>query len=379
MRALLGAALALALAGGALAEAPETSPRPAPRGAAEAQAAVGPVQPRPRPWVPAVDLTLASAGAALAGQGAADRAGPAVVMPPQTVRPSLAEVAEARRPQPVERASASGSLVAPRPAPRILSAAPDPAAGPEADPGPDQRPRPRLVTLVRPANPARNVAVVQPATRLAILQSPRPTPRPENHQRRAVVLASGMIQTQPNPGAIIGRRGAVCGDPRITGQTMAPIAGRVQGCGVEDPVKITAVSGVTLSMAATIDCPTAIALADWVDETVKPTVGQHGGGVAGLNVMGHYSCRPRNNQRGARISEHGRGRAIDIGAVILANGAQISVLNHWRDERLGPLLKAMHRGACGTFGTVLGPQADRFHQNHFHLDTARYRSGSYCR
>jgi len=28
---------------------------------------------------------------------------------------------------------------------------------------------------------------------------------------------------------------------------------------------------------------------------------------------------------------------------------------------------------------VLGPEAARYHQDHFHFDTARYRSGSYCR
>jgi len=39
----------------------------------------------------------------------------------------------------------------------------------------------------------------------------------------------------------------------------------------------------------------------------------------------------------------------------------------------------MHRAACGPFGTVLGPNADRFHQDHFHFDTARHRSGPYCR
>jgi hypothetical protein len=42
-------------------------------------------------------------------------------------------------------------------------------------------------------------------------------------------------------------------------------------------------------------------------------------------------------------------------------------------------MRRMHRGACGPFGTVLGPEADRYHQDHFHFDTARYRSGSYCR
>jgi hypothetical protein len=28
---------------------------------------------------------------------------------------------------------------------------------------------------------------------------------------------------------------------------------------------------------------------------------------------------------------------------------------------------------------VLGPNANSFHRDHFHFDTARYRSGSYCR
>jgi hypothetical protein len=42
-------------------------------------------------------------------------------------------------------------------------------------------------------------------------------------------------------------------------------------------------------------------------------------------------------------------------------------------------MRRAHKTACGPFGTVLGPNADRYHQDHFHFDTARYRSGSYCR
>ena len=45
----------------------------------------------------------------------------------------------------------------------------------------------------------------------------------------------------------------------------------------------------------------------------------------------------------------------------------------------GKALKKMHKIACGPFGTVLGPNANRFHRDHFHFDTARYRSGSYCK
>lgn len=144
-------------------------------------------------------------------------------------------------------------------------------------------------------------------------------------------------------------------------------------------MRVTSVADVPLSTPATIDCGTARALKTWVERGVKPAVGKLGGGVASLQVAAHYSCRSRNNKPGGRISEHGKGRAIDISAIVLRNGAAVSVLKGWRDPQHGRMLRAMHSAACGPFGTVLGPDADRFHQTHLHLDTAQHRNGSYCR
>jgi len=43
-------------------------------------------------------------------------------------------------------------------------------------------------------------------------------------------------------------------------------------------------------------------------------------------------------------------------------------------------LRAIHAAACRRFGTVLGPEANDAHRNHFHLDMAdRGGRGSYCR
>ena len=234
---------------------------------------------------------------------------------------------------------------------------------------------------VRPEPRASGTA---PATRAEILstsgllRSPRPEARPEDLRGRMIVRASA-TRTQPAPGAIVGHQGALCGVRDIEGVRLAAIAGRVQGCGVADGVRVVSVAGVALSQPATIDCPTALALRSWVTDALLPTVGRRGGGVARLEVFASYACRPRNNQKGARISEHGRGRAIDIGGITLKNGSTISVLKGWRDETQGPILRQLHAAACGPFGTVLGPNSDRFHQNHFHFDTARYRSGQYCR
>jgi len=41
-------------------------------------------------------------------------------------------------------------------------------------------------------------------------------------------------------------------------------------------------------------------------------------------------------------------------------------------------LRAAHETACKRFGTVLGPEANEAHRNHFHLDMAKRRNGNYC-
>ena len=408
----------LALAGMVSAEAPATSLVPKPRSLPQA-AAVEPAAPQtseatasantPPIAEPVTEPVPAGVAASLAG--IMPRAVPmspptSAGLPPVPLRalPPPPDLAPAGAAPPVAAQDAAPSAVvatlpAMRPRPRPQPAGADdttaevaraPAANAIAaaslvattggTPDATLRPRARPAALLRPSNPAREVAVVQVASAAAVLRSPRPEPRPRNVTRRSLVLASAAaIQTQPDPRAITGRRGSVCGDRAIRGEILAPIGARVNGCGIEAPVRITEVDGVKLSMAATVDCTTAVALRRWVSDVVKPEVGRLGGGVAQLEVMGHYSCRTRNNQPGARVSEHGRGRAIDIGGIRLANGASISVLRGWRDAQHGQILKALHRGACGIFGTVLGPASDRFHQNHFHFDTARYRSGAFCR
>ncbi|RVV96973.1 extensin family protein [Mesobaculum littorinae] len=175
------------------------------------------------------------------------------------------------------------------------------------------------------------------------------------------------------------RGGAICGDPQLTGQRLPRIRSSTRGCGIAEPVQVTAVAGVTLSQPATLDCGAARALGTWVTRTAKPAVGRAGGGLAQLHVAAHYICRTRNNRAGAKVSEHGRGRAIDISAVVLRDGTTLDILRGWRDPQAGPLWHRLHQGACGPFGTVLGPEADRYHQDHLHLDVPASGRGPYCR
>lgn len=172
--------------------------------------------------------------------------------------------------------------------------------------------------------------------------------------------------------------GAICGNPAILGERIDPI-GSGGACGIAKPVRVLSVGGVTLSTPARMDCTTANALHRWMEKGAKPAIDKRGGGISELHVMASYACRTRNNRRGAKLSEHAKGHAIDIGGVVLRDGTRVSVLEGWNTGTDGKALRKMHSAACGPFGTVLGPNADRHHRNHFHFDTARYRSGPYCR
>jgi hypothetical protein len=44
----------------------------------------------------------------------------------------------------------------------------------------------------------------------------------------------------------------------------------------------------------------------------------------------------------------------------------------------GLFLRRLHKGACGTFGTVLGPEANEAHRDHFHFDLAQRRRNAFC-
>ena len=174
-------------------------------------------------------------------------------------------------------------------------------------------------------------------------------------------------------------QGGMCGVPGLVATRRDPVEGP-GNCGVADPIVVTRVAGVDLSRPAILTCDAARGLDRWLRDGAIPAAGSRGGGLAEIQVAAHYACRTRNSQRGARLSEHARGRAIDVSSFVFRDGSRVGVLSDWNgrpaDRRL---LREMHRTACGPFGTVLGPDSDRFHRDHFHFDVADYRSGPYCR
>lgn len=305
-------------------------------------------------------------------------------------------------------ATAQDLTTSPRPVPRPVAAAtaviPDPQASPMS-----AIPRPRARPGTFAAAPA--VAMAAPVVQAAPTIRPRPRPGVGALPPEPVSLAAGAPTLRPMPrpaglstapqvqqasapvpevkperrgglfGGLFGRRqreaqatpadGFVCGDRDIRGEELAPITSRVRGCGVEEPVRVTSVDGIRLTTPATIDCTTARALKTWINDGMRPAFGRQE--VVELRIAASYICRPRNNVRGAKISEHGRGKAIDISGFILSNGRELSISDDYNRT-----IRRAQKAACGIFGTTLGPGSDGYHEDHLHFDTANL-DRPYCR
>ncbi|MFQ5438856.1 MAG: extensin family protein [Paracoccaceae bacterium] len=253
------------------------------------------------------------------------------------------------------------------------------------------RPRPRILADRGSADAvalaiAESVAKQQAeanalASTVPVFVSPRPVIRPirlNTRPGRTTGARSQPIRMARTAPTAITSPGTVCGDRKIRGERLAPIRGKLAGCRMDHPVRVTSIDGVTFSQQPIVDCKTATSLARWMRRALKPAIRRRGGGVKSLSVPSHYACRTRNSRKGAKLSEHARGHAIDISAINLRNGERITILDGWKNARDRRLLKTLHKGACGPFGTVLGPEANRYHRDHFHFDTARYRGGPYC-
>lgn len=150
-------------------------------------------------------------------------------------------------------------------------------------------------------------------------------------------------------------------------------------CGMEKPLKVSAFAngGIGLTSSATLSCPVVATTDKWLTEVVQPAA-MNGLGAQVVEMRaGSYSCRAMNNGTGtSRTSEHAFGNAVDVFSFRLSDGRNITVKDGWRgapEEQ--NFLREVFVGACERFSTVLGPGADMFHYDHFHIDLARHSKG----
>jgi len=158
----------------------------------------------------------------------------------------------------------------------------------------------------------------------------------------------------------------------------------VGACGIQDAWKVSAVGDVAFSQPARLRCQMVGVTDTWIAKILQPAArSAFGERVVKLRIVASYACRGRDNKHGAKISEHAFGNALDVSAFTLASGRVVEVESGWvSGGKESSFLKQVHGRSCGPFSTVLGPEANAAHRNHFHFDLGKHGrtgKGKYCR
>ena len=210
-------------------------------------------------------------------------------------------------------------------------------------------------------------------------------------------------------------------------------------CGAPAPriLRSLGESKVRIDPPAALDCPMIAAINTWLWDKLQPEAHKSfGSPVVRILAEGASSCRNRYGLANAPISEHAFMNAIDIAGFVLANGKVIKVSHSWlplphdlqgflpgkpqssgrnlkvlavadstlrvsalakqsevksktpapsgaekdkaAKELASAFLHRIHDDACSIFGTVLGPDANAAHHDHFHLDMKARKYRSIC-
>jgi hypothetical protein len=256
------------------------------------------------------------------------------------------------------------------------------APTPQTPPVPLPRPRPTKPATETPPPPAprpeqKSASPPATTTETPAAEPPKPAEAPAPAQSQpaageAAPTAEGE-STTPSP-------------PRIY-QTACPavIAGLVEAkalppindgnCQEQSPLSVTKieVNGrmLPLSAPATFNCEMASALPGWVAEVDRYIETMQKTRIKSITVGGSYECRPRNTpDHDTNLSEHGRADALDFVGFTLEDGRTLTVSTDYAssDPGINRLMHFAHDAACTSFTTVLGPDANSLHHDHFHLD-----------
>ncbi len=155
---------------------------------------------------------------------------------------------------------------------------------------------------------------------------------------------------------------------------VAPIHGGGQ-CGIDHPVKVTAIGSIQMKPAATLTCNMAATFAGWTKRELVPAARlRYWSGVKAIHQGSSYSCR--NIAGEGVLSEHGKGNALDVMSIELNNGDNIDVRKPGLFAfRTRGFLNTVRADGCQYFTTVLGPGYNYDHRNHFHFDIKNRRNG----
>lgn len=141
-----------------------------------------------------------------------------------------------------------------------------------------------------------------------------------------------------------------------------------EACHIRGHTLLRGLSEASLSPVST-SCATALRLYMWERWDLQPFARRMlGSPVREIRHLASYSCRPVRGGAGEgdRMSAHATAQAIDISGVTLENGRRLDIASSWAGRDSG-FWRAARGGACDWFPTVLSPDYNRLHADHFHL------------
>lgn len=144
-------------------------------------------------------------------------------------------------------------------------------------------------------------------------------------------------------------------------------------CTVGGAVALLAISlpsgKVELPAHPRLACAFGLQFGRWIAETAAPIIAAHAGAsLAAIATGTGFVCRNRNGDNADKLSEHGRGNAIDVVGFELTDHRRITIGDAALAGPLAVALKGLRTSACGYFTTVLGPGSNEAHKDHLHFD-----------
>lgn len=145
-----------------------------------------------------------------------------------------------------------------------------------------------------------------------------------------------------------------------------------ENCGIENRVRVSRVGQSTIAPIETA-CAVALRMVLWEHHGLRPAAQEFmGTDLTEIRQIGSYNCRRMRTPNGGsgRWSTHATGEAIDITGFGFANGQSLTLIEDWDgDPSAAAFLRAARDSACDWFATTLGPDFNRLHADHFHLQS----------
>jgi len=142
------------------------------------------------------------------------------------------------------------------------------------------------------------------------------------------------------------------------------------GCRIIGAVQLIDI-GLPVTNLKAMRCGLARSFTAWARHAAVPAAHQMlGSDLVRIESYGTYACRNTIGTAHVALSGHATANAVDVAAFVLQDGRRISVLDGWNgpDLQVRAFLRTVHTSACKRFGTVLSPDYNTAHRNHFHLE-----------